>query len=363
MSDSDSCEPCSAFTSSAAGASACGACAVGYFRRVGRAASTANCEVCPVGAVCPWNTTVETLQVQLGYWRLSPFAPILEKCETIDNVTACRGGLAAGDLSCAPGHTAPRCVHCANDRQYFQEGLCRDCPKGGGSIGAAIGIFIFILLVLSLLCALHMQTAPRWDTYAIPLRLVVHNVREFSQSIGLIAKLKVALAFTQVVAQLDSTYNIGMPSHWFEWTEALRFFGEVDWIGWVVPSHCVVGSGIIQGLLLRGLSPLVLIGVVQLLSIAIFVTLACLRPGGTPASTSTSKVAPTHGVMATGVCTGLMEALPVALVLAFCFTPSVSAYIFRAWHCLSFTYDDQIEHSYLARDLSVRRHCSMAARL
>jgi hypothetical protein len=37
-----------------------------------------------------------------------------------------------------------------------------------------------------------------------------------------------------------------------------------------------------------------------------------------------------------------------------CFTPSVSASVFRAWYGVSYSYDDYVEHSFLAQDLSVR---------
>ena len=43
-----------------------------------------------------------------------------------------------------------------------------------------------------------------------------------------------------------------------------------------------------------------------------------------------------------------------AVVLSFCFTPSVSAAIFRAWYCVPFAYKDLEEHSYLAQDLATR---------
>jgi hypothetical protein len=51
---------------------------------------------------------------------------------------------------------------------------------------------------------------------------------------------------------------------------------------------------------------------------------------------------------------GLLEWLPVSLVFSYCFTPSVSAQIFKAWHCLSFAYDETQQHSFLAYDLTIR---------
>ena len=54
------------------------------------------------------------------------------------------------------------------------------------------------------------------------------------------------------------------------------------------------------------------------------------------------------------VAIGLLEWLPVSLVVSYCFTPSVSAQIFKAWHCVPFAYDELQEYSYLAYDLTIR---------
>ena len=55
---------------------------------------------------CAWNATVETMRIQAGYWRLSPFTSRLYKCTSSGNKTACFGGT-AGALICAPGHEGP----------------------------------------------------------------------------------------------------------------------------------------------------------------------------------------------------------------------------------------------------------------
>eukprot|EP00966_Prymnesium_polylepis_P283080 6541207-Prymnesium_polylepis.1 len=55
---------------------------------------------------------------------------------------------------------------------------------------------------------------------------------------------------------------------------------------------------------------------------------------------------------------GAFQWLPISLVVAFCFTPSVSAKTFHAWYCVSYEYSLQggqiEEHSFLAGDLNVR---------
>lgn len=51
---------------------------------------------------------------------------------------------------------------------------------------------------------------------------------------------------------------------------------------------------------------------------------------------------------------GLIAGSPASLILAFCFTPSVCANIFQAWHCVSFYYHGDEKHSFLASDLAIR---------
>ena len=50
----------------------------------------------------------------------------------------------------------------------------------------------------------------------------------------------------------------------------------------------------------------------------------------------------------------VVRTIPVNRVLAYCFTPSVTASIFRAWYCISFAHTEREDRSFLAEDLSVR---------
>ena len=49
---------------------------------------------------------------------------------------------------------------------------------------------------------------------------------------------------------------------------------------------------------------------------------------------------------------GAFDGLPFSLVLAFCFTPSVSTAIFRAWLCKAFYYSDDpsLKREFLVQD-------------
>ena len=348
------CIACDSFTSSGPAATSCDVCGSGRYLPTGFVASTATCEPCPVGATCSWNTTVETMVLSAGHWRLTRLAVRIYTCDSSSganstNTTSCIGGIAGDDI-CMEGHSGPLCKSCSREDQYFSEGLCRDCPEPGATLAAISAICVFVLAVAGGLYFIHEQQSPRYDRFAVPLRLWVNKAKVNARKLGLVAKLKLALTFAQIIAALESTYTIGLPDSWFQWTKFLRFFGDIDWASWIVPSECVVGIGMTQQLLLRALVPLVVIMAMPLLG-------GCVSLGANVIGNAGFRESKTEGKVKSpqrAVAKGIFQWVPASLVLAFCFTPSVSARIFRAWYCLSFAYNAVEEHSFLAQDLSVR---------
>lgn len=75
------CTLCSARTNSTAGAVSCGLCARGFYRKdVSVVASEMTCKVCDERVDCPSNSTVATLVLHRGYWRLSNASTELQVC-------------------------------------------------------------------------------------------------------------------------------------------------------------------------------------------------------------------------------------------------------------------------------------------
>ncbi|KAL1503142.1 hypothetical protein AB1Y20_011204 [Prymnesium parvum] len=422
------CQDCPTGTSSLPRSSTCEVCAPGYFLEPGYTASSASCNPCPKGAVCGWNTTLATLGVQRGFWRLSPLTSTVYECQgekalNLTNATACKGGQ-SGDDVCAPGHSGPLCQVCLRENQYFNDGFCEECPTPGAELVVIVMLIFVASVFVGTLFFLHAQQHPKYDRFSVPLRKLVHYTLTWLKSLGLVPKLKLALSFAQIVAALDNTYAVGMPDSWFQWTSFLRALGDVDWMSWVIPSSCVIGSRLVPRLLLRGIAPFVVIIAIPLLgaSYAFFHAYVTNRHGrrrnqaggkirvagtGTRFNLRCSKRKPTEIAGKAAMCGGADDEdsagqkkvltkrrvsarlerhtrwlsssmfdmledsavfiredgvahaitwLPIPLVLTFCFTPSVSATVFRAWHCLSYAYDDSngAEYSYLAQDLSVR---------
>jgi hypothetical protein len=113
----------------------------------------------------------------------------------------------------------------------------------------------------------------------------------------------------------------------------------------VIPSDCIIGRGITGHLLLRALSPLVLIVAVLLVGVIFSISRHCAIFSGSRGRLQS---------LGRAMVSGLLDGLPTSLVLSFCFTPSVSASIFRAWHCIPFVFDNEQSFSFLAQDLTVR---------
>ena len=192
--------------------------------------------------------------------------------------------------------------------------------------------------------------------------------------------------------------------------------GDLEWENWILPSSCMVGQGMTRLLLLKALAPLVLIAGLQIAGTLHFtltwyrddMLLRRMKENGAaesksgrfswkagltlPSSVSTLRSVSglNHKMKSLGtlnevgshalnqiqslgniairrtsvnssirtpgdvVLRGALQWLPASLVIAFCFTPSVCASIFRAWHCVPFDFDNTREISFLAQDLSVQ---------
>jgi len=347
--ESTSCVSCPPTKSSAAGSESCDVCAPGYYRI---SAGSQECDLCPEGSHCPLNTTITTLQVLPGYWRLSVYAPRMYKCKggNVSTIT-CIGG---PPESCAPGHSGPQCQVCTESDYYFDDGVCRECPDAGGTLAALLSVTLPLLGVLAFLLWLHHQPhSERFGAHSKKLRRITHHFLQFFGSIGVIAKFKLTLSFMQVIAALDRTYQVGLPDSWFQWTKVFRFFGEINWTDWVVPTACIFGEGMHHVLFLRALGPLLAI-IALPLAFGIASFLFAPRKPPTEAKAGSFVSSRRKRTVKGHFANGLYSGLPISLVASFCFTPSVSAFIFQAWHCEPFVYDATEDHDFLGRDLSVR---------
>lgn len=203
------CVPCPQGLSSPPGASKCDVCAPGYFRDD----PPAECIPCPLGATCEWNTTVRSMRIKSGFWRLSPLAVKIYKCEYgVNGSTPCLAAGNAGDSICVAGHSGPLCRVCDDDHFYFEQGNCIECESAFGAFTVGLAFLGVVLLVGGSLYLLHESRDPKLAFLGGPLRRAIHYSRAAFESIGITPKIKLALAFVQASEAIHSTSLTSLPS-------------------------------------------------------------------------------------------------------------------------------------------------------
>eukprot|EP00966_Prymnesium_polylepis_P268299 6198077-Prymnesium_polylepis.1 len=211
---STECLTCASPMSSAFGSSACDVCEAGFYRVSDfLAPSAANCRECPQTFECVLNTTLATVNVLPGYWRLSATATRAYVCAG----TSCLGGMDAGDFGsgyCAANYTGPLCEVCVDADKYYDKikKRCKDCPTvTAGILRIASGFFGFFFVCLFLAWAfLKVQRESMAMRTSRLLATFVQRVR----SIGPVASLKLTFSFTQIVGLIPTVYRLDLPENY-----------------------------------------------------------------------------------------------------------------------------------------------------
>ena len=133
------CLACPERTNSSAGAAVCDVCARGFYKEdTATIASPATCHACLSLASCESNSTLATISLLPGHWRLTGRSNDISLCRTHNGPngtgSVCLGGLNVGELGagyCSEGHTGPKCEVCTVEGTYFDKdaGECRGCPS------------------------------------------------------------------------------------------------------------------------------------------------------------------------------------------------------------------------------------------
>ena len=363
------CIPCPYPLGSGTGSAICSVCMAGYYLLDSSAdaaaifkAPTKHCKLCPPKANCSTpNTTLETLGVPRGYWRASDSSATLTECRTFGGGdeagrTRCAGsdpvlaGTADGrmmreaDLDyCAPGFAGPECQLCAATNHYLKDGdTCDECLALGTAAGQITALVVGICILLGL--AAHAYSKPKWrkkPCIGCLLRLADRGVGVYFV-LGLTPKLKILLSFYQICIVLNTTYSARLPKKYTTLTDELSEGVNIDWSGFFLPPQCLAYWA---RLVAVTISP---VGLIALLLIAgAALRLRRWRDAPTPRPRSW----PAEAAL------GVLDFTPASLIIVFCFVPSVSASIFRAWSCQSYTISppdqDLVQVSYMRQDASI----------
>ena len=159
----DSCKSCEDNTWSNLGSSSCDSCRKDHYlqpsqeKKTTSATASVECVKCLDHAKCNANgVTLETIELEEGWWRLGPRSVDLHKCDKSNNFTSCRGGNQAGANGsgyCFEGYMGPLCQLCTNETKWFnpQSSKCEECPQPGDTIGQLVGMAGGVLLLLTAL--------------------------------------------------------------------------------------------------------------------------------------------------------------------------------------------------------------------
>ena len=141
---------------------------------------------CPTfGATCAVNSTLSSIALLPGYWRLSPRSLELSLCNSRTvggtQVSACRGGSVAGVDGggyCAPGHRGPLCQVCEAAYTHFDPitTQCEACPTVESTLGVPAVAGAAAALVFGLAALLY-RSPPR------ALRETVHRLRRLRSKV------------------------------------------------------------------------------------------------------------------------------------------------------------------------------------
>ena len=341
---------------------------------------TTHCKPCPPHANCSTPTSLASLGVPAGYWRASLSSAVLTECRSFGGGSGagkrrCAGSESAAvgdhssveassgdpladspspelspspspgpspeelspspspspddadgrrmqeaaDLYCAPGFYGPECQLCAAPDHHLVDGdQCKKCLAVSTAAGQIAALAIGICIVCGLAWAAFKMESWRKEPCIGPLLRLADRAVTFSYGIGLIPKSKVLLGFYQICIVLSTTYSVRLPERYTSWTDKVNEAVSIDWSGFFLPAQCLPYW---SRLVAVSISPVGVIALLLLAGVGLRLHQRRLAPSPRPL--------PWHAEAALG----LLDLTPASLFLVFCFVPSVSAFIFRAWSC------------------------------
>jgi hypothetical protein len=202
-------------------------CAPNYFRPHAND-GVAECVPCDniVGIECGSNTTMETFSIKAGYWRHSSATMNTLECKSRKGWSPCAGGTEArtdGDGYCHRGYRGPRCELCEapNSVSYFdqKDARCHECREVTAQTIVACST-LSLLLVVTIIGTVLLHR--RRLTCCPHLSAAVHGLLLRVKALGPQPKLKVLIAFSQVISVLDTTFSIQLPQYFMDWFNVFR---------------------------------------------------------------------------------------------------------------------------------------------
>jgi hypothetical protein len=346
------CKLCATRTTSVAPYRDCTECAAGSVRdSVAIPPSQETCRPCHPLAECTINsTTLPTMSLKYGAWRLSPFSHMLEECEqTGAGVSPCVGGDDSGtdgDGYCRSGHSGFRCQVCA-DGFFFSvaQAGCITCSPIGRTF------LMYLALLGSPVLAFILFRIARRQTEWTRLHNGLRKLTLLATGSGLFAKIRILIGFAQI-AGAATMYSIIVPRALRDLLLVLSWF-ELDIWNEPFLSHACAG-GYLNYMLLTACFP---VGVLLLITAGCIVRRVCSNMHKTSEGGKQT--------MGAAIVNGLLAALKPTLATVTILTPTVNHAAFGAFHCRQVVSEsDPLEYrTFLWSSSDIECNSAEAARL
>jgi len=302
------CGLCDPQTTSSPPFTSCSECDRGTCRYSSEEASTYTCKPCHPLATCPLNsTTVPTIVLNDGAWRLTNRSTALQRCRASGGYSPCIGGDESGvggEGYCRSGYTGFRCEVCTDGDQFFdaERARCKDCRPPGAYAAIYICLLVLPLLVLWLLSFVERRGNPQG------MARTIKKLRVSAKNAALLVKLRIIVGFAQIGAAA-STFSIEVPSLLRPLIRALEWLELDIWGELFIPHACLGGYKVYM--LITATAPLGLM-------LAVFIVRLSRR---------------LRRARERALLLALSDTLPWVLGIVLLLSPTVASAAFGAFHC------------------------------
>jgi hypothetical protein len=339
------CLRCASPVSSYAGSAACNACEEATYQATAEPPSSRNCLPCPASFECGLNTSLASVYIRPGFWRLSPKAAKAYHCDGASDDSPCGGGSEAGVQGsgyCASNYSrGPLCEVCSGTVSMHYDSRkrrCVNCPDEGAAKTAFLGLLLGLLCAVAVLMSLAkklfdshslsfwaaLRASPRIPEYVRPavdvaakVARLVHYAAGQAISAGAGPTLKILLTFGQLVALIPRVYGIELPPAYKQVWGVMTTMADVNIMG-LLPCE-----GFFNELLWLGFSPIVLAAI-------LFVIGTCMRK--LKFGSEKERSLPLRDC-------ALLGGLPPTVLIVYVWIPVMSSRLFSAFNCIAYEYD------------------------
>ena len=256
--------------------------------------------------------------------------------------------------------TGALCSSCIDEGYHFDSSTarCRACEATGAEALWPLPVMLVMAAIaIGLLGKIREQlhriqkegsSARLTACVTEPFESFVEYAGKIIPQLGLVGKLKLLIAYFQVISAVPNNFSIELPEYYHDIMAKFEIFGNLDWFEWTIPAACI--GSFRDRLILKAVSPIVFLGVVILGRMALAITMRWME------EFMLSNPRPRFASAIEAAAHGFMRTLPFTLVVLFAIVPPVCTRIFSAFSCRSFGYNDDAEiddgeRRYLVADL------------